>query len=100
MPASLTRGERMEQHQVVAALRAEGLAPYRWDNEAHFSYAPHAHTYHKVLVCLRGSIRFVLTGENGLAIDLQAGDRLELEAGTEHAAYVGPEGVACLEAQK
>ena len=34
----------------------------------------------------------------GDAHDLDAGDRLELPAGTSHAALVGPAGVTCLEA--
>jgi quercetin dioxygenase-like cupin family protein len=86
-------------HQLVDVMRREGLTPYRWENDAGFAYAPHAHTYHKVLYCLRGSIRFVL-GHEGESIELKAGDRLELEPGTEHSAIVGPEGVACLEAQR
>jgi hypothetical protein len=31
-------------------------------------------------------------------VDLVAGDRFELPAGTEHEALVGPDGVTCLEA--
>lgn len=46
---------------------------------------------------LRGSITFSLTG-SGEQVELRAGDRLELPAGTEHAARVGPHGVTCLEA--
>ncbi|MGZ8438952.1 MAG: hypothetical protein ACXWXR_10505, partial [Candidatus Limnocylindrales bacterium] len=34
----------------------------------------------------------------GRAMDLVAGDRLELPAGTTHDAAVGEDGVACLEA--
>jgi quercetin dioxygenase-like cupin family protein len=87
-----------EPHEVLAAVRAEGLSAYRWDNGPHAVYATHRHPYHKVLYCLRGSIRFVLGGE-GEAIELRAGDRLDLPAQTEHGAVVGPEGVVCLEVQ-
>ena len=44
-------------------------------------------------------IRFVLTAENE-SLELRAGDRLDLEPGLEHSAFVGPEGVVCLEAQR
>lgn len=50
-----------------------------------------------MLACARGSIRFGLPGA-GTAVDLRAGDRLELPAGTVHEAEVGPDGVTCLEA--
>jgi quercetin dioxygenase-like cupin family protein len=82
-----------------AAMRAEGLEPYSWSNDAGYVYAPHRHGYHKVIYCARGSIRFELP-EEGRSVQLQAGDRLDLEAGTAHAAIVGPDGVVCLEAQR
>jgi mannose-6-phosphate isomerase-like protein (cupin superfamily) len=101
MPVTLSRGSvspSAEEHEVIAAMRAEGLAPYRWDNGPFDTYAAHSHTYHKVLYCVRGSIRFVLTRENE-SVELRAGDRLDLEPHTEHSAFVGPDGVVCLEAQ-
>jgi len=88
-----------EQDEVLEVMRAEGLAPYRWSNSAYDVYPPHCHRYHKVVYCLRGTIRFVLTAENE-SLELRAGDRLDLEPGTEHSAFVGPEGVVCLEAQR
>ena len=88
-----------EESEVLASMRAEGLAPYRWSNAPHDTYEPHSHGYHKVLFCLRGSIRFVLTRERQ-SVDLEAGDRMDLEPGTEHSAFVGPDGVVCLEAQR
>jgi cupin superfamily acireductone dioxygenase involved in methionine salvage len=48
-----------------------------------------------VLFCLEGSIVF-RTDDGDVA--LTAGDRLDLPAGTRHAATVGPAGCACLEA--
>ena len=83
----------------AAAMRAEGLKPYAWENGGGHTYAPHRHAYHKVLYCTRGSIRFDLPDE-GQSVTLVAGDRLDLEPGTAHAAFVGPDGVACLEAPR
>jgi quercetin dioxygenase-like cupin family protein len=48
---------------------------------------------------LRGSIVFRLTA-TGEEIELSAGDRLDIEPGTEHSAVVGPHGVACVESAR
>jgi uncharacterized protein YjlB len=80
-------------------LRAEGLDPSSWSNGAGDRYAAHDHGYDKVIVVASGSIRFGLPDE-GRSIDLEAGDRLELPAGTRHDALVGPNGVTCLEAHR
>jgi cupin superfamily acireductone dioxygenase involved in methionine salvage len=47
------------------------------------------------LFCLEGSIVFH-TNEGDVALD--AGDRLDLPAGTSHAATVGASGCSCVEA--
>ena len=78
-------------------LRAEGLSPGAWSNGPGDRYAAHDHDYDKVIVVERGSIRFGLV-DAGATIDLDAGDRLELPAGTAHDAVVGGAGVTCLEA--
>lgn len=78
-------------------LRAEGLDPGSWSNGPGDRYAAHEHGYDKVLVCAAGSIRFGLPDE-GRAVDLGVGDRLDLPAGTSHNALVGGRGVTCLEA--
>lgn len=78
-------------------LRQEGLDPGRWSNGPGDRYAPHEHGYDKVIVVERGSIRFGLVATDD-AIALDAGDRLELPAGTPHDALVGGDGVTCLEA--
>lgn len=83
--------------QLADRLRAEGLAPESWSNGAGDRYAAHDHAYDKVLVVASGSIRFGLPSR-GDAVDLAVGDRLELPAGTDHDATVGPDGVVCLEA--
>jgi mannose-6-phosphate isomerase-like protein (cupin superfamily) len=82
----------------VAAFRQEGCsAPRFWGNGPGDTYGRHAHGYHKVLFCLEGSITFHTDGGN---IELRDGDRLDLEPGVEHAATVGPGGVACVEASR
>lgn len=85
----------------TSALRArlidEGLDPGAWSNGPGDRYGVHDHGYDKVIVVATGSIRFGLSDGS---IDLDAGDRLELPAGTTHEAIVGPTGVACLEAHR
>jgi quercetin dioxygenase-like cupin family protein len=78
-----------------ARLTDESLDPGAWSNGPGDRYAGHDHAYDKVIVVVSGSITFGLpTGP----IELAAGDRLELPAGTQHDAHVGSAGVACLEA--
>ena len=77
-------------------LAAEGLSAGSWSNGPGDRYGQHRHDYDKVLVGVAGSITFHLpaTGDQVLG----PGDRLDLPAGTEHAATVGERGVTCLEA--
>ena len=84
--------------EALAAFRADGCSPPRaWSNGPGDTYGWHAHGYHKVLFCLEGSI--VLHTREG-DVELRAGDRVDLDPGTEHAATVGPDGVACVEAER
>jgi quercetin dioxygenase-like cupin family protein len=78
-----------------AALRDEGLAPFNWSNAAGYYYAPHEHDYDSVIVCSAGSITFHVDGRD---LELRPGDCLDLPAGVQHAATVGPDGVEFLEA--
>ena len=78
-------------------LRAEGLDPSSWTNGPGDRYAAHSHGYDKVLVAARGDITFHLTAP-ARDVVLSTGERLDLPAGTEHAATVGSAGVTCLEA--
>ena len=77
----------------------EGLSPYQWSNGPRDTYAAHSHFYNKVIHVVRGSITFGLP-ELGQQLTMQAGDRLDLPAGTVHDAVVGSQGVICLEAHK
>jgi quercetin dioxygenase-like cupin family protein len=76
---------------------AEALEPHAWSNGPGDRYSIHTHDYDKVLVCVAGSITFH-TPDGDVA--LEAGGRLDLAAGTPHAATVGPDGVDCLEAAR
>jgi uncharacterized protein YjlB len=87
----------MGEPELSQRLRAEGLAPGAWGNGAGDVYAVHRHAYAKVLVCVRGSITFGLP-TRGDRVTLRPGDRLDLPAGVDHDAVVGPAGVTCLEA--
>ncbi|MEP7360558.1 MAG: cupin [Chloroflexota bacterium] len=80
-----------------ARLRAAGFVATSWSNQAGDTYGAHSHGYDKVLVAVRGSITFHLV-DMELDVLLNAGERLDLPAGTAHAATVGAAGVTCLEA--
>jgi len=84
---------------VTATLREAGLRPSAWSSGPGDRYTAHSHSYHKVLYCARGSIRFDLPGSGG-SFDLNAGDRLDIPPGTTHSAIVGPDGVSCIEAAR
>lgn len=87
-----------DREAVLSAFAAEGCSPpRRWGNGPGDAYGWHSHGYHKVLVCLEGSITFHTRDGD---VTLEAGDRLDLEPGTEHAATVGPDGCSCVEASR
>lgn len=83
--------------RIEAIFREEGLSPHAWSNGPGDVYAEHEHSYHKVLYCVRGSIKFVADGRG---YELLPGDRLDLPPGTRHSAVVGREGVTCMEAAR
>ena len=78
-------------------IRAEGLQPTCWSNGPNDRYTAHDHGYDKVIVVESGSIVFGLPDRSEV-VELRAGDRLDLPAGTAHDAVVGQDGVSCLEA--
>lgn len=80
-----------------ARLSGEGLDASSWSNGPGDRYAAHRHGYDKVLVASSGSITFHLA-DHGQDVELATGERLDLPAGTVHAATVGADGVTCLEA--
>ncbi len=85
------------EESVRQRMAREGLRAYAWSNGPGDTYPPHTHAYHKVIYVARGSITFGLP-ELGRLLELRAGDRLDLPAGTLHNAVVGPAGVLCYEA--
>jgi uncharacterized protein YjlB len=88
-------GPPSDPSAIEKRLRSEARDVYGWSNGPADRYAQHAHAYHKLLYCTRGSIDFILA--DGRRLTLKAGDRMLLPAGTQHAALVGPEGCACVE---
>ena len=80
-------------------LRGEASGCYSWSNGPGDVYTAHSHPYEKVLYCVEGSIAFALEGE-GRTIDLRAGDRMILPAGTVHSAVVGGDGCTCIEGRR
>lgn len=97
MAANRTPGEST-RNAAIAAFLSEGCsAPRFWGNEPGDRYGWHSHDYHKVLFCLQGSIVFHMRGGD---VELTAGDRLNVPAGTEHSATVGPDGCECVEASQ
>jgi hypothetical protein len=98
MGATKTAGAVAGRGPALQALRDEGCsAPRPWGNGPGDTYGRHSHGYHKVLFCLEGSITFHLGDAD---VTLEAGDRLDLEPGTDHAATVGPRGCSCVEASR
>lgn len=97
MGASVERGTEKPPtaDAVEAGFRGQGLTPRSWSNGPGDRYDRHEHGYHKVLWCVEGSIVFH-TDDGDLS--LEAGDRLDIEPGTPHAATVGPAGCRCVEA--
>jgi quercetin dioxygenase-like cupin family protein len=85
--------------ELMANLRNEASSCYSWSNGPHDRYAAHNHPYEKVLYCVDGSITFMLERE-GRRLELKAGDRMVLPAGTLHSAVVGPGGCTCIEGQR
>jgi quercetin dioxygenase-like cupin family protein len=84
---------------LMTKLRKEASRCYSWSNGPGDTYMPHSHGYEKVLYCVNGSIAFVLEG-SGRRLELAAGDRMVLPAGTVHAAEVGPQGCTCIEGRR
>ena len=97
MAARIAKADVRPPHRerIEARYAEAGLQPYAWGNGPGDCYDWHAHGYTKVLYCVTGSIVFhTRDGDHAL----EAGDRLDVEPGTEHAATVGDAGVLCLEA--
>lgn len=74
----------------IKILEAEFPHVYEWQDEAGAVYEPHTHEGKVSLYITDGSITFSLPeGER----QVNAGERLDIPAKTEHSAVVGSEGV-------
>jgi quercetin dioxygenase-like cupin family protein len=94
--AALRTPGRARRVEALATIETEGCSePRSWSNGPGDTYGRHDHPRHKVLFCLEGSIVFHTDDGD---VSLSAGDRLDLEPGTSHAATVGPSGCSCVEA--
>jgi len=80
---------------VLAAMTADRLAPSFWTGAPGQLFGWHAHTGAKVLYVVAGELTFTL--RDGSSYAMTTGDRIDLDAGTEHSAAVGPAGVRCVE---
>jgi quercetin dioxygenase-like cupin family protein len=85
---------RLREH-----LAAAGYQVVRWTSAPHQAYVPHAHIYPETLWVLSGTVTLVLPEERRL-LELSAGDRAELPAGTLHALLVGADGATYLMATR
>ncbi len=86
-----------DDRSVMERLWDEGWKPETmWSNGPGADYQAHQHGFDKILVVVAGSIRFGLP-DRRTAVQLVAGDRLDLPAGTSHDAVVGADGVTCVE---
>lgn len=88
----------MARADLVEKLRTEARDVHSWSNGPGDRYGWHSHSYTKVLYCLDGSIDFIVAPDE--RTHLEAGDRLELPAGTSHSAVVGDRGVTCAEGKR
>lgn len=101
VPGNLRPGEAksyavgMSREEIKKAFADEGLSPPSWSNGANYFYHEHSHDYDKVLYCVHGEVTFHLKDGD---VVLHPGQRVDIPAGTPHAATVGPNGVECMEA--
>ena len=96
-----------QEDELRARMHREGLTPYTWSNGPDDYYAPHTHSYEKVLYCVRGSIRFIIHNQSTFGgsktedyLDLNPGDCMILPSGVRHSAKVGSRGVTCMESAR
>jgi mannose-6-phosphate isomerase-like protein (cupin superfamily) len=95
MAARTTKGDA-DRSAALDSIAADGAgAPREWSSGPGDRFGWHEHPDPKILFCVAGAIVFHTDGGD---VDVDAGDRLDLEARTRHAATVGPTGCTCIEA--
>jgi len=100
MPYQLDRwqwGGEVNEKELRAEMRSQGLAPFTWHNGPGDHYSLHSRSYTRVIYVIDGSATFHFA-ETNEDVTLEPGDRIQIEARTQHAITVGDEGVRCLEA--
>jgi len=83
----------LDEGTLRARLAADGFDAWSWTDQPGATYAPHRHENDESLWVITGEIAFVIDGNR---YRLAPGDRLQLPAGTVHAAEAGPEGATYL----
>ena len=90
-------GGEVSEEELRAEMRSQGLAPFTWHNGPGDHYSSHSRSYTRVIYVIRGSATFHFA-ETNEDVTLEPGDRIQIEARTQHAITIGDEGVTCLEA--
>ena len=100
MAARVTQaaGAGLNDGDVLARLTSDGLAPSFWTGAPGQLFGWHEHSETKILYAVSGSLTFTL--RDGSSYELTAGDRIDLDARTDHSATVGDAGVRCIEAYR
>jgi hypothetical protein len=82
---------RPDEGALRSRMKAEGPFPYAWGNIPKDCYSPHVHAYDKFIYVVAGSIAFILPG-TGEELQLHAGDRLDLQPGSNMKHSSAPRG--------
>lgn len=82
------------EEELQQLLRSRNIEAGRWTAEEFQTFDAHSHPKDKLLWCAEGSI---VISADGREFSLQAGDALELPAGTAHSAVAGIAGAVCYE---
>lgn len=89
-----SRDYESAEEELVAMLARKNIDAERWVAEEYEDFPPRTHSLDKHLWCVEGSIEFLITGKS---IWLQAGDSMDLPAGTVYSAKAGFSGCVCYE---
>jgi quercetin dioxygenase-like cupin family protein len=81
--------QNTSREKIIEAMRNEGFEPKLITDKPGFIYEIHQHPETKLLVCLEGSMKVNVAGEEIL---FESGDELKIPGNTEHSAVVGDKG--------
>ncbi len=87
----------VSEEELRRELRSQGLAPYTWHIGPGDHFSLHSRSYTRVIYAIRGSATFHFP-ETNEDVTLEPGDRIQIDARTQHAITAGEEGITCLEA--